>query len=104
MIRKTPQSLYTGRKEQKTAKHSEMVLKSDVCATYFFSTCRYYMEAPSSPPIASPTEPVSGKCSGEQAQENYATQFATGPVFRGAEIHKKKFTKGPSEVVDFNFF
>jgi len=61
------------------------------------------MEAPSSPPIASPTEPVGGKCSGEQAQENYATQFATGPVFQGAEIHTKNFTKGPSEVVDFFF-
>ena len=45
------------------------------------------MEAPSSGPIARGTEPVGAKCSGEQAQENYATQFATGPVFMGAEIH-----------------
>ena len=58
------------------------------------------MEAPSSVPIARGTEPVGAKCSGEQAQENYATQFATGPVFRGAEIHDFFFTKGPSEVVD----
>ena len=45
------------------------------------------MEAPSSAPIARGT------------QENYATQFATGPVFRGAEIHDFFFLKGPSEVV-----
>ena len=62
------------------------------------------MEAPSSSPIASPTEPVGAKCSGEQAQENYATQFATGPVFRGAEIHDFFFLKGPSEVVHTIFF
>ena len=62
------------------------------------------MEAPSSGPIARGTEPVGAKCSGEQAQENYATQFATGPVFRGAEIHDFFFTKGPSEVVDTIFF
>ena len=62
------------------------------------------MEAPSSGPIARGTEPVGAKCSGEQAQENYATQFATGPVFRGAEIHDFFFTKGPSEVVDTILF
>ena len=62
------------------------------------------MEAPSSAPIARGTEPVGAKCSGEQAQENYATQFATGPVFRGAEIHDFFFLKGPSEVVHTIFF
>ena len=61
------------------------------------------MEAPSSAPIARGTEPVGAKCSGEQAQENYATQFATGPVFRGAEIHDFFFLKGPSEVVHSMF-